>query len=138
SLSVKDWDTNTAPKPKRTTALAIETGGTISYNILPDWIDPEGDDIYLREVIAAPGDEVEFTTDGQITYRATASLQGRKEVEISVADALGEIATGTLVLDVRPAGSTLPKTNADHVMTRVGEQVTVSPLANDSISVIGR
>lgn len=134
SLSVKDWDTNTAPKPKRTTALAIETGGTVSYNVLPDWIDPEGDDIYLREVIAAPGDEVEFTTDGQITYRATASLQGRKEVQISVADALGEIATGTLVLDVRPSGSTLPKTNADHVMTRVGEQVTVSPLANDSSS----
>lgn len=134
NLSVKDWDTNTAPKPKRTSALAIETGGTISYNILPDWIDPEGDDIYLKEVIAAPGDEVEFTTDGQITYRATASLQGRKEVEISLADALGEVATGTLVLDVRPAGSTLPKTNADHVMTRVGEQVTVSPLANDSTS----
>ncbi|MGO2932478.1 Ig-like domain-containing protein [Microbacterium sp.] len=134
NLSVKDWDTNTAPKPKRTTALAIETGGTVSYNILPDWIDPEGDDVYLRNVVAAPGDEVEFTTDGQITYRATASLQGRKEVEVSVADALGEIATGTLVLDVRPAGSTLPKTNADHVMTRVGEQVTVSPLANDSSS----
>lgn len=134
SLSVKDWDTNTAPKPKRATTLAIETGGTISYNILPDWIDPEGDDIYLRGVVAAPGDEVEFTTDGQITYRATASLQGRKEVQVSVADALGEVTTGTLVLDVRPAGTTLPKTNADHVMTRVGEQVTVSPLANDSSS----
>lgn len=134
TLTVKDPDTNTAPKPKRKTALAIETGGTVSYNILPDWIDPEGDDIYLREVVAAPGDEVEFTTDGQITYRATASMQGRKEVQISVADAFGEITTGTLVLDVRPAGSTLPKTNADHVMTRVGEQVTVSPLANDSSS----
>lgn len=134
SLSVKDWDTNTAPKPKRTTTLAIETGGTVSYNVLPDWIDPEGDDIYLRDVVAAPGDEVEFTTDGQITYRATASLQGRKEIQVMVADALGEVATGTLVLDVRPSGSTLPKTNADHVMTRVGEQVTVSPLANDSSS----
>lgn len=133
-LVVKDWDTNTAPRPKRATTLAIETGGTISYNVLPDWIDPEGDDIYLRDVVAATGDEVEFTTDGQITYRATASLQGRKEVQISVADALGEIATGTLILDVRPAGSTLPKTNADHVLTRVGEQVTVSPLANDSSS----
>ncbi|GAA1535963.1 hypothetical protein HD600_001571 [Microbacterium ginsengiterrae] len=134
NLTVKDWDTNSAPKAKRTTTLAIETGGTVSYNVLPDWIDPEGDDIYLREVVAAPGDEVEFTTDGQITYRATASLQGRKEVQISVADALGEIASGTLILDVRPAGSTLPKTNADHVITRVNEQVTVSPLANDSSS----
>ncbi|MGP6170512.1 Ig-like domain-containing protein [Microbacterium sp. A204] len=134
SLSVKGWDTNTAPKPKRSTTLAIETGGTVSYNVLPDWIDPEGDDIYLREVIAAPGDEVEFTTDGQVTYRATASVQGRKEVQVSVSDALGEIARGVLILDVRPSGTTLPKTNADHVMTRVGEQVTVSPLANDSSS----
>ncbi|KDA05440.1 fibronectin [Microbacterium sp. CH12i] len=134
SLSVKDWDTNTAPKPKRTTTLAIETGGTVSYNVLPDWIDPEGDDIYLKDVLAAPGDEVEFTTDGQITYRATTSTQGRKEVGVTVADALGELTTGTLVLDVRPSGSTLPKTNADHVITRVGEQVTVAPLANDSSS----
>lgn len=134
TLSVKDWDTNNAPKPKRTTKLAIEAGGTISYNVLPDWIDPEGDDIYLKEVVAAPGDEVEFSTDGQLTYRATASMQGRKEVSVVIADALGETATGTIILDVRPAGSTLPKTNADHVMTRVGEQITVAPLTNDSSS----
>ncbi|MGO2518512.1 MAG: Ig-like domain-containing protein [Microbacterium sp.] len=134
TLSVKDWDVNTVPKVKRTTKLAIEAGGTVSYNVLPDWIDPEGDDIYLKDVVAAPGDEVEFSTDGQITYRATASVQGRKEVSVTVADALGETATAPMILDVRPAGSTLPKTNADHVMTRVGEQITVSPLTNDSSS----
>lgn len=78
TATVYDWSKNTAPKPKRTTKLAVETGGTVSYNVLPDWRDPEGDDVYLRGVSAAPGDEVEFTTDGQITYRAVASLQGRK------------------------------------------------------------
>ncbi|MGM7698191.1 Ig-like domain-containing protein [Microbacterium sp. A84] len=134
SLVVKDWDTNTAPKPQRNTTLEIETGGTVSYNVLPDWIDPEGDDFYLQDVSAAPGDEVEFTTDGQITYRAVASMQGRKEITVTVADALGEAASGTIILDVRPSGSTLPKTNADHVMTRVNEQVTVAPLTNDSSS----
>lgn len=134
SLVVKDWDTNTAPKPQRNTILEIETGGTVSYNVLPDWIDPEGDDFYLQDVSAAPGDEVEFTTDGQITYRAVASMQGRKEITVTVADALGEAASGTIILDVRPSGSTLPKTNADHVMTRVNEQVTVAPLTNDSSS----
>ncbi|MGM7667906.1 Ig-like domain-containing protein [Microbacterium sp. A93] len=134
TLTVKDPETNTAPRPKRATALAIESGGTVSYNVLPDWLDPEGDDVYLKSVIAAPGDEVEFSTDGQITYRATASLQGRKEIPIVIADAFGEAANGMLILDVRPAGSTLPKTNADHVMTRVGEQVTVAPLTNDTSS----
>ncbi|WP_256971690.1 Ig-like domain-containing protein [Microbacterium esteraromaticum] len=132
TVTVYDWDKNSAPKPKRTTKLAVETGGTVAYNVLPDWIDPEGDDLYLRDVEAAPGDEVEFTTDGQITYRAVASLQGRKDVKVHVADALGKVSEGTILLDVKPEGSTNPLTNADHVVTRVGETVTVAPLTNDT------
>ncbi|WP_439591901.1 Ig-like domain-containing protein [Microbacterium sp.] len=134
TLSVHDESVNGPPTPKRKTALTVETGGTVSYNILPDWIDPDGDDIYLKEVVAAPGDEVDFSTDGQLTYKATASLQGRKDVQVTVADGLGEMTTSTITLDVRPQGSTKPKTNADHVVTRVGEQITVAPLANDTSS----
>ncbi len=134
TVTAHDWKTNTAPRPKRTTKLSVESGGTVSYNVLPDWIDPEGDDVYLKSVTSAPGDEVEFTTDGQITYKAVASLQGRKTLEIVVADALGEVSNGTILLDVKPAGTTNPLTNADHVVTRVGETVTVSPLTNDTSS----
>ena len=132
TLTVRDWSENSAPVSKRKTSLAVESGGTISYNILPDWIDPDGDDIYLKDVIPAPGDEVDFRKDGQITYKATASLQGRKDVLVTVADASGEIGTATIALDVRPQGSTNPKTNADHVVTRAGQPVTVAPLTNDT------
>ncbi|MBT2484522.1 MULTISPECIES: Ig-like domain-containing protein [unclassified Microbacterium] len=132
TLTVRDWNENDAPKSKRKTSLAVETGGTISYNILPDWIDPDGDDIYLKEIIPAAGDEVDFSKDGQITYKATASLQGRKDLQVTVADASGETGSATIALDVRPQGSTSPKTNADHVITRAGEQVTVAPLVNDT------
>ncbi|OJU40809.1 MAG: hypothetical protein BGN97_16610 [Microbacterium sp. 69-10] len=134
TATVFDWDTNTAPKQKRKPKTSVESGGTLSYNVLQDWIDPEGDDLYLKSVVAADGDEVEFTTDGQMTYRAVGSLQGRKEIEVAVADALGEAATGTIILDVKPAGTTAPVTNADHIVTRVGETATVAPLANDSSS----
>ncbi|WXH15340.1 Ig-like domain-containing protein [Microbacterium sp. LTA6] len=134
SLSVHGWDVNAAPSPKRKTSLTVEAGGTVSYNILPDWIDPDGDDIYLKAVVAAPGDEVDFSTDGQLTYKATASQQGRKDVQVTVADGSGETSTATITLDVRPQGTTKPKTNADHVVTRVGEQITVAPLANDTSS----
>ncbi|MGN7978311.1 Ig-like domain-containing protein [Microbacterium sp. 22195] len=134
TATVYDWDTNTAPKQKRKPKTSVESGGTLSYNVLQDWIDPEGDDLYLKSVVAADGDEVEFTTDGQMTYRAVGSLQGRKEIEVAVADALGEAATGTIILDVKPAGTTAPVTNADHIVTRVGETATVAPLANDSSS----
>jgi hypothetical protein len=134
TLIVREEGVNAPPAPKRKTVLTVETGGTVSYNILPDWIDPDGDDIYLKEVVAAPGDEVDFSTDGQLTYKATASLQGRKDIQVTVADGFGEVATTTLTLDVRPQGSTKPKTNADHVVTYVGEQITVAPLANDTSS----
>ncbi|MFE6997792.1 Ig-like domain-containing protein [Microbacterium sp. NPDC057659] len=132
SVEVHGPKKNAAPKLKRSAKLVVETGGTLSYNLLPDWIDPDGDDIYLRSVTPSAGDEVDFTTDGQMKYHAVASLQGRKKVEVTVADALGEVATGTLYIDVRPQGTTKPKTNADHVITRAGEPVTVSPLANDT------
>ncbi|MFE6736607.1 Ig-like domain-containing protein [Microbacterium sp. NPDC057650] len=134
TVSVHDWSVNAAPKAKRKSAIAVEAGGTVSYNVLPDWIDPDGDDVYLKDVVAAPGDEVDFTTDGQITYRAVSSPPGRHEVQVIVADGSGELANGIVQLDVRPVGSTLPKTNADHVVTTVGTQVTVSPLANDTSS----
>ncbi|MFC7788284.1 Ig-like domain-containing protein [Microbacterium sp. MAHUQ-60] len=134
TATVYDWDTNTAPKPKRQTKLSVESGGTLAYNLLPDWLDPEGDDLYLKEVVAAEGDEVEFTTDGQITYRALGSLQGRKEIKVAVSDSLGETANGKILLDVKPPGTTVPVTNADHIVTRVGETATVSPLANDTSS----
>ena len=132
TVTVYPWDVNTAPKPKRKAKLSVESGGTLSYGVLADWIDPEGDDLYLLNVTPAPGDEVDFTTDGQMTYRAVGSLQGRKEIEVVVADALGETATGKITLDVKPAGTTVPVTNADHVVTRVGETATVSPTANDT------
>lgn len=134
TVEVHDWKQNAAPKAKRVTKLAVEAGGTVSYNVLPDWIDPDGDDLYLRNVTPAAGDEATFTTDGQITYRAVASTQGRQKVEVSVSDALGEATTSTIYIDVKPAGSTAPKTNADHVVTRAGESITISPLANDTSS----
>lgn len=133
-LTVHDWSTNAPPAQKRITTIAVELGGTVSYNVLPDWSDPNGDDIYLRAVVPADGDEVDHATDGQLTYRALGTMLGRKEVEVVVADGVGGLSTGTLILDVRPQGSTLPTTNADHVVTRVGQQVTVAPLANDTSS----
>jgi hypothetical protein len=56
----------------------VESGGTASYNVLSDWIDPDGDDIFLKDVAADGGDEADFTPDGQITYRAIGGVQGAR------------------------------------------------------------
>lgn len=137
TVTVHPWDENSPPVQKRTTPITVETGGTASYNVLPDWIDPDGDDIFLLDVVPDGGDEADFTSDGQITYRAIGGLQGRKDVPVLVSDGSTEgngTGTGIARYDIRPLGTTLPVTNADHVVTRVGRSVTVTPLVNDTSS----
>lgn len=133
TLSVHGWQTNAPPIQKRTTAVTVETGGVASYNVLPDWIDPDGDDIFLRSVTTDGGDEADYTSDGQITYRAIGGVQGRKDVPIVVSDGTKE-GSGVARYDIRPLGTTLPVTNADHVVTREGRSISVSPLINDTSS----
>lgn len=133
TLTVHPFDVNSAPVQKRTTPITVESGGTASYNVLPDWIDPDGDDIFLLDVVADGGDEADFTSDGQITYRAIGGVQGRKDVPIVVSDGTDRGA-GVARYDIRPLGTTVPITNADHVVTRVGRSVTVAPLTNDTSS----
>lgn len=133
SLMVRGWDVNAAPTQKRVTTVTVESGGTVTYNVLPDWIDPDGDDVFLSSVVPADGDEADFTSDGRITYRAVGGSQGRKDVEITVSDG-SDVTVGTVRFDVRPAGSTVPVTNADYVAVRAGQTATVSPLANDTSS----
>jgi hypothetical protein len=130
SLSVHGWDVNAPPTQKRVTTVAIEAGGTITYNVLPDWIDPDGDDVFLGAVTPAEGDEADYTSDGRITYRAVGGTQGRKDVEISVSDGT-DVTVGTIRFDVRPVGSIDPVTNADYIAVRTGQTATVSPLVND-------
>ncbi|WP_308492628.1 Ig-like domain-containing protein [Microbacterium terrisoli] len=129
-LSVHPWSQNEAPRQSRVTSLTMEAGGVLTYNVLPDWRDPDGDNVYLKSAEAAPGDEVQATNDGRITYRALSGTLGTKEVKVHVSD--GEkVADGTIRLTVRPRGSTKPVATADHVLARAGRSVTVSPLVND-------
>ncbi|WP_214467963.1 Ig-like domain-containing protein [Microbacterium flavescens] len=133
TLSVHDWSVNSPPVQKRVTNVVVEAGGVVSYNVLPDWIDPDGDDVFLLGVAPLEGDEADFTADGRITYRAVGGTQGRKDVPITVSDGTEE-AAGIVRFDVRPVGSTDPVTNADRVVVQAGQVATIAPLANDTSS----
>ena len=133
TLTVHPMDVNGPPVQKRVTPITVESGGTASDNVLPDWIDPDRDDLFLPDAAPDGGDEADFTSDGQITYRAIGGAQGRKDVPVSVSDGVDR-GVGIARYDIRPLGTTVPITNADHVVTRVGRSVTVAPLTNDTSS----
>ncbi|RFA17405.1 hypothetical protein B7R22_00600 [Subtercola boreus] len=130
TLTVSATGTNSAPTEKRIASVPVEQGSTVSYNVLPDWIDPDGDDVFVTSATADGANQVQFRADGQITFTALDAEPGRKDVKVTVSDGTAET-EGTIHFEMQAAGTLPPLTNADHYITRPNQQVTASPLLND-------
>ncbi|WP_167051563.1 Ig-like domain-containing protein [Salinibacterium sp. ZJ77] len=122
---------NELPLEVRRSAVSVEANQTVEYNVLANWRDPDGDDMYLLGAAPTSGDLVRFTPDGVITFTHQTSELGEKEVQFQVADGSGQVSTGTLVVKVEAAGSQKPVGTPDFDTAFVGEQLVLSPLVND-------
>jgi hypothetical protein len=134
TLTVKAPGTNEAPKETSEGAkkvVPVELGATVTYNLMPDWTDPDGDDMFLRSATASGANQVQFRPDGEITFSALDPDTGPKDVTVVMSDGTADT-QGTLHFEVRDQGTLPPITNNDFVVTKAGQQVTVSPLDNDS------
>ncbi|WP_275758574.1 Ig-like domain-containing protein [Salinibacterium metalliresistens] len=122
---------NEAPYSVREPGVSVEANQTVSYNVLADWRDPDGDDLYLIAASPKSGDLVRFTPDGFVTFTHQTSELGEKEVVFTVSDGSQQTAQGSLTVKVEPAGSLNPVGTPDFATSFVGETVTVKPLLND-------
>lgn len=129
-VTVHSEDHNEQPVLQRKVTVPVEAGASATYNVLPDWIDPDGDDLFVKAATSADDNEVRFTPDGRITLTAAGGAGGVSEVTVVVSDGRST-QSGVLTFDVRTPGTTKPVTTPDHVIVRAGESATVSPLAND-------
>lgn len=121
---------NSEPKSIRSPVVQVEAGQRIEYNVLVDWFDPDGDDLFLESAVPASGDDVSFTPDGFVTFTHNSSQPGEKTVSFVVSDGTGE-GRGELTVDVQPAGSLDPIGTPDYVEAYVGDTIVVEPLEND-------
>ena len=67
-------------------AVSVEQGQQISYNVLADWNDPDGDDVFLVNASPTSGDSVRFSPDGFVTFDHKSGELGLKEVAFTVSD----------------------------------------------------
>jgi hypothetical protein len=124
---------NEPPKPLRTARLNITERSSVTYSVLPDWTDPEGDQVYLKSAAAPEGMRVEFRQDGTLTVEDQGKNgSGLREIDVVVSDGQAE-SVGVVRVQVSPYGVNLPPVaNADFYWGNVGEAVTVNPLSNDT------
>lgn len=133
TLTVHDWDMNEPPKHLRQPKLTISQGSSISYNVMNDWYDPDGDMVYLESAGPADDTAVEARPDGTVTIRDLGTADpGVRPIPVTMTDGR-DSATFEIQLDVRQGNQNHPPiANTDHVTALVGQQVNVMPLANDS------
>ncbi len=133
-VEVHDWNVNGAPQrlEGRRSVVEVGTRAETRYNPLADWVDPDGDPVFLKSVTGSESIAVEFTPDGEVTLRHLGTGDpGRQSLPIVVSDGRAE-ATGDLLVDVLGKDNVPPIAHGDHVQVVAGEQVVVHPIANDA------
>ena len=112
---------NSPPKTMRDTTLVVEQGQTMKQNVLTDWIDPDGDDIFLIDAVSDDGSAVIKTTpDGELSYTDDGEEIGMKSLTISVSDGR-DVTEKKLKVNVLPASAVPPVANADFVRAVAGQ-----------------
>ncbi|MCB2174687.1 MAG: fibronectin type III domain-containing protein [Actinomycetales bacterium] len=134
-LTVFPDDVNRPPEQTRFSQVQVELGATGTFDVLPDFRDPEGDQLVLLGASVLQGGTVRARQDGELTFTSDGTTLGRQTVELLVGDGESTVA-GELQVDVRPAGSLAPVIDPVHAVAYVGQPVTVRPL--DSVRSASR
>ncbi|PTT59039.1 Ig-like domain-containing protein, partial [Arthrobacter sp. HMWF013] len=134
TLNIVPPGENSAPrqKPNRNTTLVVQTGKNVTQNILTDWIDPDGDDLFVVGAVSSdPRDQVKVRPDGLLSFQDAGTEAARKTVTVTVSDGRSS-AEGKVTVDVRAPGALPPIANADHLVAVAGVDTVIAPLKNDS------
>lgn len=110
--------------------LVVAAGHEASLNVLPAWIDPEGDSLALVEA-SSDGGEVGFRPDGTIDFLDNGHGEGRKKIDFVVQGG-GATAKGTVSVTVVDPQKARPQVVADRFAGQVGSSILLEPLANDT------
>lgn len=133
TVNIRSADGNRAPERKRPSLLQLSERSNGDYSVLPDWIDPDGDPIFLENAVGEDGLSVTWRPDGYVSVTDLGTGgPGRRVVTVTVSDGTSS-AAGELVVQVSPGASNVPPVaNNDHYVATVGESITLRPLLNDT------
>lgn len=131
TLSVRDADTNEAPRQLLVPSVTIGKGRKVSVNALTNWYDPDGDAFYLDHVEAPTGLAARAHANGGVDVTEVGHAAGKDSVKLFVSDGR-DIGAGELSVTVKENGNEPPLANTDHVIIREGSSVAFSPLGNDT------
>ncbi|WP_051259354.1 Ig-like domain-containing protein [Schaalia suimastitidis] len=131
TLTVHDSSINSAPVQVTAQALSLGEGRSASVNTLANWYDPDGDPFYLAGVRAPEGLSVRYRETGTVDVTANGHPAGENTIGLSVSDGR-DVGEGRIDVTVKGDTNAAPVTNTDHLVVKVGQTATISPMDNDT------
>ncbi|WP_173922021.1 fibronectin type III domain-containing protein [Agromyces sp. Marseille-P2726] len=129
TVSVREPDENGPPAPaeQRVSRASVVSGGRVTASVLGDWVDPDGDPVFLKSASAGSGD-VSWTAEGVVVFTERGGGAGSEHtVSLVVSDGREERA-GTLTIDVHAPGAVPPIAEPFVVLATADKEIRVDPL----------
>ncbi|QEE61728.1 tandem-95 repeat protein [Salinibacterium sp. dk2585] len=127
TVEVRAPGENGPPEQVRQSRSSVAQGGRVTANILGDWVDPDGDVIYLAGASTADPDSVSYKPEGAVVFQEGGAAATLRTVAVSVTDGTARGA-GSLSVTVNPAGEVPIIADPFAVRSYAGGEVRVRPL----------
>jgi hypothetical protein len=127
TVSVRPDSANDPPRQVRDTSADVVQNGHVVTNVLGDWVDPDGDPVYLKAASASNGDRVSTTPDGLLDFRNASGKTGDRAVQLVVSDGRAD-GRGSVTVRVAKQGSVPLYADPFPVQGYAGKAFTVDPL----------
>ncbi|HEU4849996.1 MAG TPA: Ig-like domain-containing protein, partial [Terrimesophilobacter sp.] len=128
-VTVRQPDENSPPEQVRRSRTVVAQGGRATVEVLGDWVDPDGDSMYLAGAATGAPDIASFQPNGTVVFIEGGAAGSSRSVALVVTDGT-EQGSGNLAITVSPAGDVPILTDPFVVLAYAGQEVTVHPLAH--------
>lgn len=127
TVGVRGDDENGPPAQVRPTRTTVAAGGRVSTPVLGDWVDPDGDPLFLTRAAVDAPDVVQFTAAGEVVYTDGGTGAEARDIPLLVSDGRAE-GGGVLTVSIKPSGQVPIVAEGFAVTAYAGEDVRISPL----------
>ncbi len=127
NVTIRPESENSAPVQLRSTRASVATGGQVIVNVLEDWVDPDGDAIFVSAATVAEPDSLSFTPGGRVAFTDSGrGGGGLKQVALEVSDGRAT-GFGALQVNVKAPGQVPIIADAFAVVAVAGQPAMIDP-----------
>ncbi|GAA2040022.1 Ig-like domain-containing protein [Agromyces tropicus] len=127
AVTVRGPDENGAPEQVRPTRAVVEERGRVTTAVLGEWVDPDGDPVFLRRAAVDGPDRVSSTADGVVVFDEGGDASAARTVALVVSDGRDD-GNGAMTVAVRALGEAPLVAESFVALATAGEEIELEPL----------